>query len=128
MSPTQPPGIVTRDMATQLAHAAQDAAEIGPPQPPSHVVLPGAKQAITHAHLLAYQTAGSDQHTIVARVNQRFEREHADTLAKHAEWVQGPYAGAIEEMRRRAAEKAAEQMRERALFEALIAERDSKGG
>lgn len=119
-------GIIVRDMASQLAHAAMDVKTLGPPKPPAHVALPGALQAIPHAHLLAYQAAGHDQHTIVARINERHDQANADRLAEHKRWVQGPYVNALEEMSRRAAEKAAEEMRRRAVFEALIAERDAK--
>ena len=114
------------DLATFLANRAAVAKEMGPPKPPAHVALPGAKRAIEHDRLVAYQQAGRSHDVIVERVNARYRDENAGRLAEHARWVAGPYQAAIEEMRRRAAEKAAEEMRRRALFEQLVAERDAE--
>lgn len=120
------PGQTTNfDQSTWLAHRALDAQTL-PPAKITHVALPGAKQAIEHDRLRAYQAAGHDQHAIVQRVNERWHAQHAQRLAGHRRWVAGPYAGAIEELRRIEAEKAAEELRRRALFESLIAEREAR--
>jgi hypothetical protein len=112
------------DQATFLAYRAQAAAEMGPPKLPSHVALPGAKAAVPHDRLIAHQEAGHDQHEIVARANERWDRDHAGAIEEHQRWASGPYQAAIEQMRKDAAEKAAEELRRRALFEQIIAERE----
>lgn len=109
--------------AWQAARAIA-AEQIGPPELPEHVALPGAKAAVPHDRLLAYQDADMGEHEIVGRVNERYRREHAERLAAHARWVAGPYANAIEEMAKRAAEAAAAKLREQAAWEAMLAERE----
>ena len=112
------------DQATFLAYRVQTAAEMGPPKLPAHVALPGAKTAIAHDRLLAHQDAGHDQHEIVARANERWTRDNASVITEHQRWAAGPYHDAIEQMRKDAAEKAAEELRRRALFEQILAERE----
>jgi hypothetical protein len=110
--------------AAWMAKVAIEAEEIGSPRLPEHVALPGAKQAVPQDRLLAYQDAGLGEHEIVGRVNARYRQENAVRLDAHARWVQGPYANAIEEMARRDAEAKAQALRERALFQELIRERE----
>lgn len=116
------------NQATWLAHRAIQAEQMGPAPLPHAVALPGAKVPISHDRLLAYQEAGHDQHSIVARVNENWARENAERLEAHRRWVAGPYVGAIEEMRRRRAEEAARQMRERATYEHIVAEWNQREG
>jgi hypothetical protein len=113
------------DQSTWLAYRALSAQEMGPPELPEHVALPGAKAAISHAHLLAHQDAGRQERDVVERVNAKWQQANADLLAEHAAWASGPYHDAIEQMRTDAAEKAAEELRRRALFEQILRERDA---
>ena len=113
------------DASTWLAHRAIDATTL-PDAPVEHVALPGAKAAVPHDRLVAYQAAGHDQHQIVARINQRWDEQHADRLKDHRQWVAGPYAGALEELRRIEQEKAAEELRRRHLFDQMISEREAQ--
>lgn len=113
------------DGSTWLAHVAIDAQDL-PEIEITHVALPGAKAAVPHDRLVAYQAAGHDQHAIVARINERWDAEHADRLQDHHRWVAGPYAGALEELRRLEQEKAAEELRQRHLFERMLAEREAQ--
>ena len=115
-------GIRHFDQSTWLAHRANEAAEIGPPQPPTHVALPGAKQAVPHALLMAFQDAGHSEHQVVEHVNARFDAANADRLAAHNTFV-NRYQAQIEEARQRAAQDAAEALRRKAAFEAWMAER-----
>lgn len=114
------------DQSTWLAYRAQAAQEMGPPKLPAMVALPGAKAAVSHAHLLAHQDAGRGGHDITERVNAKWRERNAATLAEHAQWVSGPYAGAIEAMRKQAAEKAAEQLRRQTAFEQIMREREER--
>lgn len=111
------------DQGTWMAKRALDAAALGPPKPPQQVALPGAKAAIDHDRLLAYQDLGLGEHEIRDRVNARYDAENADRLAEHKRWAAGPYQGAIEELRRQEMQRAAEQRR-RAIFEQIVAERE----
>lgn len=115
------------DQSTWLAYRAQAAQEMGPPQLPAHVALPGAKAAVPHDRLVAHQEAGHDQHEIVARANERWERDHAGAIEEHQRWAAGPYAEALEQLRHAAAEKAAEKMRREAAFEQILKERADAG-
>lgn len=119
--------IVHWDQSTWLAHRALDAAAIGPPKPPAFVALPGAKAAVDHDRLVAHQELGHGAEEIVERVNARWEGENAERLDAHKRWVAGPYASAIEEMRRAEMERQADELRRRALFDAMIAEREERG-
>lgn len=112
------------DQATFLAARAIAAQEMGPADPPDEVVLPGAKVAIPHDRLEAHQDLGRTVHEIVEYENQRWRERHADTLAEHARWVQGPYAGAIQQLAEAKMREQAEQMRRAAIFEQLINEHD----
>lgn len=114
------------DQATFLAYRAMAAQEMGPPKLPAHVALPGAKAAISHAHLLAHQDAGRHEHAIVERVNAKWERDNTTVIAEHQRWASGPYNDAIVEMRERAVEAAAEEMRRKALFEEIMRERGER--
>lgn len=116
------------DQSTWLAYRARAAQEMGPPKLPAMVALPGAKAAISHEHLVAHHDTGRGEHEIVQRVNAKWADAHAERTAEHARWVAGPYAEALEEMRRRAAEKQAEEMRQRALFAEILRERADGGG
>lgn len=111
------------DQSTFLAYRARAAQEMGDPQPPEMVALPGAKAAISHDHLLAHQANGRGEHEITARVNAKWAEAHADQTEQHARWVSGPYTQAIEEMRRRAAEEMAAEMRKQAMFDQILQER-----
>lgn len=66
-----PDPIVNYDQSTFLAARVADAAILGPPQLPSHVAIPGARVAIPHDRLVAYQDAGLGEHEIRERVNAR---------------------------------------------------------
>ena len=110
------------DQATWLAHRAIDAEAIGPPKPPTHVTLPGAKTALAVDRLQAHQAQGRDAHEIVARENARWNEANADRLARHGRWVQGPYHRAIEQARADEMERIAEDARRRARIEALLGE------
>jgi hypothetical protein len=112
------------DQSTWLAYRVRTAQEMGPPKLPSHVALPGAKAAVPHDRLIAHQEAGHDQHEIVARANERWDRDNSGVIEQHQRWAAGPYQAAIEQMRIDAAEKAAEELRRRALFEQILAERE----
>lgn len=114
------------DQSTWLAYRVQAAQQMGPPQAPGMVALPGAKAAVSHDRLLAHQQAGHDQAEIVARVNARWEQDNAAVVEEHNLWAAGPYASALEQMRKQAAEKAAEQMRKQAVFDQILAERDAR--
>lgn len=114
------------DQSTFLAYRAQAAREVGPPKPPKMVALPGAKAAISHDHLLAHQDAGRCERDIVDRVNAKWSAAHADEAQEHAQWVAGPYSEAIEEMRRRQADKMAAEMRKQAFFDQILRERDGR--
>lgn len=114
------------DQSTWLAYRAQAALEMGPPQPPGMVALPGAKTAVAHDRLLAHQQAGRGQDEIVARVNARWGQDNSAVVEEHQRWAAGPYAEALEQMRRQAAEKAAEKMRKQAAFDQILAERDAR--
>lgn len=116
------------DQSTWLAYRAMAAQEMGPPQPPQMVALPGAKAAISHDHLLAHQDAGRGEHEIGERVNAKWAEANAEQTAAHARWVAGPYSEAIGEMRRRAAEEAAAEMRKQAMFEQILREREGHAG
>ena len=111
------------DASTFLAYRAIDA-ETLPLELPQMVALPGAKAAIDHDRLQAHHARGHDQDTIVARVNERWERHNAARIAEHRRWVLGPYAGAIEEMREAQMRAQAEELRRRAVFEEIMAERE----
>lgn len=115
------------NQSTFLAQRAIEAEALGPPKPPRHVALPGAKQAIPHDRLLAHQARGHDPHVIVERVNARWRQEHAARLDAHRQWVAGPYEGALEEMRKRAAEEAAAELRRKAAFERWMEEHADAG-
>lgn len=115
--------IIRSNQSTFLAARAKEAQNLGTSQPKA-VALPGAKQAVAHDMLLAHHDSGHDQHEIVRRVNARWEREHADRLTAHREWTTGPYANAIEELRRAKMEEAAEDLRRRARLEQLLAGED----
>ena len=117
-------GIRRYDISTFLAHRAIEAAAIGPPKLPQHVALPGAKLAVEHDRLLAYQDAGHDEQSIVDRTNARWQEAHSAQLAAHEEWVSGPYRDAIVEMSRRKMEAAAEDMRRQAMLDEILAERE----
>ena len=110
------------DHSTWLAKRAREAAELGPPQLPGHVVLPGARTAIEHDMLVAYQDHGLDQHEIAAQINQNWHVEHAERLAEHREWVQGPYVASIRGMRELQAQAAAMALRQRVALERLAEE------
>lgn len=110
------------DQSTWLAKRAVEAARLGPPTPPAVVVLPGAKAAIPHDRLVAYQAAGYSEGEIVAQENARWNAANADQLADHTSWVRH-YQTALAEMRQKASEALAEQQRRQAVFEALMAER-----
>lgn len=112
------------DQSTWLAYRVQSAQEMGPPDPPKHVALPGARVAIPHEYLLAHQSLGRGEVEVVSRVNEKWRQEAAQRLSEHAEWVSGPYADAIAEMRRKAAEKTAEDMRKRAFLDEILSERE----
>lgn len=116
--------ILHYDHGTWMAKRALDAAALGPPKPPPQVTLPGAKAAIDHDRLLAYQDLGLGEHEIRERVNARYDAENADRLAEHKRWAAGPYQGAIEELRRQEMQRAAEEQRRRAIFEQIVAERE----
>lgn len=92
------------------------------------VALPAAKAAISHDHLLAHQSLGRREVDVVVRVNEKWQQEGAQRLSEHASWVSGPYTAAIVEMRKRAAEKAAEELRRRAMFEQILKEREGDSG
>lgn len=109
------------------AKRAIEAEQIGPPKLPEHVALPGARQAVPHDRLLAYQDADMGEHEIVERVNGRWAEEHAERLEAHARWVAGPYSGAIEELRKQAMEAAAEELRRKAAFERILSEHEEHG-
>lgn len=109
---------------TWTAKGAMDAQELGPPKPPKHVVLPGAKAAIGHDELLARHDAGHDSERIVARVNERWETENADRLAEHARWARGPYHDALQKIAEAQAQAAAKEQRRRAIFEQIVSERE----
>ena len=119
--------ILTWDASTYLAHRALDAQQIGPPKDPDFVALPGAKAAIDHDRLLAHQELGHGQEEIVERVNARWEEENAQAIDEHKRWVSGPYLNAIEQMHRAELERRAKELRDRALFEELLAEREQAG-
>jgi len=112
------------DQSTFLAHRAREAAKIGPPKPPQHVALPGAKAAVAHDRLLAYQDAELDSDAITERVNERWRAENAELLAEHSRWVAGPYVAALEDARKAEIEAAAKALRTRALFEEIMRERE----
>ena len=114
------------DQGTWLAYRTKTAQEMGPPKLPAHVALPGAKAAISHEHLLAHHDTGKSEHEIVQRVNAKWAQAHAEQTAEHARWVAGPYAEALMEMRHRADEKAAEEMRQRVLFNEILRERGDR--
>lgn len=116
----KPIPIITLSQAQFQARRAIDAAAIGPPQPPQHVALPGAKQAVRHDRLLAYQDADMGELEIVERVNGRWAEENAARLEAHARWVAGPYTSAIEAMRQADMEAQAEQLRRKAAFGRII--------
>jgi hypothetical protein len=109
-------------MSTFLAKRVADARTLGPPAMVDHIVLPGAKRAVPHDRLLAYQASGHDEQSIVARVNERYAADNAGRLQAHREWVAGPYHGAIVAMRELAARKAAEELRLRSTFEQMLTE------
>jgi hypothetical protein len=111
------------DQSTWLAYRALSAQEMGPPELPEHVALPGAKAAISHAHLLAHQDAGRQERDVVERVNAKWQQANADLLAEHAAWAAGPYQAAIEQMRHDADTKAAERLRKQALWDEIVSER-----
>jgi hypothetical protein len=121
------PDVIHHDHSTWLAKRAKEAAELGPPQPPEMVALPGAKAAIARDRLDALLDHGHDDHAIVANVNARWREANAQHLAAHKAWVHGPYVGAIEEMRHKALEAEAHELRRRALFEQILREREEQG-
>lgn len=116
------------DASTFLAHRALDAVELGPPKPPKHVALPGAKRAVEHERLLALQDAGNDQHAITARTNAKHAAESSQRLADHQVWVAGMYSQAIVQMREQQALAAAAEQRRRAMFEQIMREREESSG
>lgn len=113
------------DQSTWLAKQVIDAEAIGTPPTPLFVALPGARAPIAHERLLAYQAAGHDEHSIVQRTNARWEADNAERLAAHRQWVAGPYHDALMELRRVEMEAQAEAARKRAIFDRLVAERDT---
>lgn len=114
----------TFTQSTWAAKGAMDAEDLGPPEPPGHVALPGAKAAIPHDELLARQDAGHDSERIVARVNDRWNTENADRLAEHTRWARGPYHDALQKMAEAQAQAQAQEQRRRAIFEQIISERE----
>ena len=66
-----PDDIFHYDQSTWMAKRVADATVLGPPKLPGHVALPGAKVAIPHDRLVAYQEAGLGEHQIRERVNAR---------------------------------------------------------
>ena len=112
----------TFDQSTHLANRAIVAATLGPPTAPDEVTLPGAKAAIPHDRLCAYQDAGIGHDEIVARTNARWEADNAATLAAHAEWAGGPYRDAIVEAQQQAFQAAAENLRRQAILEQMLQE------
>ena len=119
-----PDDIVTWDQSSYMAHRALDAAEIGPPENPPQVALPGAKAAIDHDRLLAHQELGHGAEEIVERVNARWEDENRERLDAHRAWVRGPYLNAIERMHQAEMQRKAEEQRRQALFEEMVRERE----
>lgn len=105
------------------AHGAIAAAAIGPPKLPEHVALPGAKAAVPHDRLVAYQDADMGEHEIVDRVNERWVQDNAERLTQHERWVAG-YEGAIQTLREQAAQEAAERLRKQAAFERLLSQQE----
>lgn len=112
--------IIHFNHATWLAARAQDAAEIGTPEPPSHFALPGARKAIRHERLLAHQDAGHDTPMIVKRINRQWTTENQHRLDAHRQWVGGSYVPAIEQMRREDAKRRAAELEREARFQAFL--------
>lgn len=116
--------ITTWNMSSLLAHRAIDAKTLPSSSPPLHVALPGAKAAIPHDYLLAYQEQGLQEHEIAERANARWERDNAERLAAHRRWVTGPYSDAIQQMREAAAREHGEKLRREAALEQWMRERE----
>ena len=114
------------DQSTFLAKRVKDSEVLGPPEQPTHFVPPGALAAIPHERLNALLDAGHDEAAIVERTNRLWREEHAQRLSTHAQWVSGPYASAIVQMREQAAQKAAEEARRAMLFERFMADLEAK--
>lgn len=88
------------DFSAWLARRAVEVAD-GDEPAVEHVVLPGAKEAIAHARLVAYQERGMGEHEIVDRLNARWRERNAARLAEHARWLAGPYQAALQAPRER---------------------------
>ena len=86
-----PDDIFHYDQSTWMAKRVADAVVLDSPQLPQLVALPGAKVAIPHDRLAAYQGAGLGEEGIRSRVNARWRQEAATRLSGHAAWVAGPY-------------------------------------
>lgn len=119
--------VITWDHSTFLAKRARESADLGPPKLPTHVALPGARAAVAHDRLVAYQQSGLAEDEIRERTNQRWAQDHDAAIQGHAEWVSGPYVQHIQQARERAAQEAAGALRRRALFDQFVAERDVEG-
>ena len=81
--------------------------------------------AVAHDRLLAYQANGHDQQSVVDRMNQRFREQNGERLDEHAAWVAGPYHDAVLAMREKEMAAIAEQRKQQALFEQIVAEREA---
>lgn len=114
------------DQSTWLAYRVQTAQQMGDAALPALVALPGAKAAISHDRLLVHQASGKRELEIVERINANWRELNKDRLAEHDAWVAGPYSSAIQQMRERAIQKAAEEMRKRATFEQILEERNAR--
>lgn len=111
----------TFDHSTWLAKRVLDAKRLGPPTAPTQVALPGVQQAVPVDRLHALQASGMGEREIVHHTNARWREANAERLDAHRGWVKR-YDSAIEGMRRQAAERAAEELRRRSIFEKFMAE------
>lgn len=117
--------LISWNHSTWLAHRAQEARDLGEPEPPEHVALPGALQAIPHDRLVAHQELGHSEQHIVGTVNERWLKDNHDRVRQHAKWVHGPYQQSIRAAAEAQAQAAAETLRRQALLEEILAEREN---
>lgn len=89
-------------------------------------VLPGAKRAITHVQLEAWQAEGLDELAMVERVNTEWAKANAHRVEAFEAWRTGPLAEAVERAKEKEMLRAIANAENEARIESQLKARDAE--